>query len=108
MYVPGNYVRGSVTRPTRGDAVVTVYYKNFFGLKNVTLAAFHIGDFGPQRSGGRLLIGTTGGPGGNESATRPGSPNLHSHFELWKGRGYRPPGPGRDAARIALTPVICP
>lgn len=108
VYVPGNYVRGSVTPPTRSDAVVTVYYKEFFGVKDVTLAIFHVGDYGLQRTGDRLRIGSTGGPGGDESRSRPGSPNKHAHFELWRGRGYLKPGAGRDAARIALTPVICP
>lgn len=107
IYVPRNYV-GSPTGPTKGDAVTTFYYKKFFGMKKVTLAVFHVDDFGLQREGGRVRIGATGGPGGESSAFRPGSPNKHSHFELWKGHGYRPPGPGRDAARIPLTRVICP
>jgi YD repeat-containing protein len=105
IYVPGNYT-GRPTGPTKGDAIATFYYKNFFGMKNVTLAVFHVGNFGTERMpDGSVRIGTTGGPGGNT----PGSstPNLHSHFELWRGRGYRPPGAGRDAARIPLTPVIC-
>jgi hypothetical protein len=104
VFVPGNYI-GSPTGPTKGDAVTTFYYKNFFGMKNVTLAVFHVGDFGLERtSDGRVRIGTTGGPGGRSGGS---SPNLHAHFELWRGRGYRPPGAGRDAARIPLTPVIC-
>jgi hypothetical protein len=104
VYVPGNY-SGSPTGPTKGDAVTSFFYKDFFGMKNVTLAIFHVADFGLERmSDGRVRIGTTGGSGGNSGGT---TPNLHSHFELWQGRGYRPPGAGRDAARIPLTPVIC-
>ena len=105
IYVPGNYT-GQPTGPTKSDAVVTFFYKSFFfGVRIVTLAVFHVGNFGIERMvDGSVRIGSTGGPGGNTPGS---SPNLHAHFELWKGRGYRPPGAGRDAARIPLTPVIC-
>lgn len=49
-------------------------------LRNVTLAIYHVKNFGVQRMpDGRVRLGTTGGPGGND----PG--NLHSHFEIWNG-----------------------
>lgn len=99
IYVPGNYQRGSVTGPTRGDGVVTLYYPQ----SNATLAIFHVGGFGVRREGGRVTIGRTGGPGGGTAG------NLHSHFELWRGRtGFLPPGAKRDAARIPFTPAFCP
>ena len=105
VYVPGNY-QGQPTGPTRGDAVVTFYYPQLFGMKNVTLAVFHVADFGLQKVGDRVRIGRTGGPGGDSGGP---SPNRHAHFELWNGRtGFLPPGAKRDAARIPLTSVICP
>jgi RHS repeat-associated protein len=102
IYVPGNY-SGRPTGPTPTAGVVTFFYRTFFGRSNVTLAVFHVGNFRLRRQGGRLRIGTTGGPGGFEGG------NLHSHFELWEGNtGFLPPGDKRDAARIPLTPIICP
>ena len=105
IYVPGDY-QGRPTRPTPTDHVVTFYYPNFLGMKNVTLAVFHVGDFGLERVNDRVRVGRTGGPGGDSGGP---SPNRHAHFELWKGKtGFLPPGAKRDAARIPLTPVICP
>jgi hypothetical protein len=104
VYVPGNYVRGSMTGPSSGDGVVTLFYRQLGNMRNVTLAAFHVADFGVQREGGRVRIGTTGGPGGGAGGKR----NLHSHFELWKGNtGLLSPGRKRDAARVPFTSAFC-
>jgi RHS repeat-associated protein len=103
IYIPSNYVQGTITKPTKDDNIVTAYYKRFGTEKDVTLAIFHVADYGVRNVAGRLRIGTTGGLGGNSNGV-----NMHSHFELWRGRGYRPPGPSRDAARIPFTPVFCP
>ena len=102
VYIPSNYNRNSITKPTKDDNIVTAYYKNFGTEKNVTLAIFHVADFGVRSVANRTRIGTTGGLGGNSNGV-----NIHSHFELWRGRGYQPPGASRDRARIPFTPVFC-
>ncbi len=88
-----------------------INYAQLGNLSNVTLAIYHVGNFGVQRmQDGRVRIGTTGGPGGDESKFRPGSPNMHSHFEIWSGR-YRDvvDGPERFARRVyPFTSVFCP
>lgn len=93
-----------MTGPSSGDGVVTLFYRELGNMRNVTLAVFHVADFGVQREGGRVRIGTTGGSGGGAGGTR----NLHSHFELWKGNTrLLSPGRKRDAARVPFTPAFC-
>ena len=80
IYVPGNY-QGQPTRPSPTAGVVLINYAQLGDLSNVTLAIYHVGNFGVQRMpDGRVRIGTTGGPGGSDAG------NFHSHFEIWNGR----------------------
>lgn len=72
--------------PTRNDAVITFYYPTFFGMKNVTLAVFHLGDFGFRRVEDRVRIGRTGGPGGDTGGP---SPNRHAHLDWTTNAGVR-------------------
>jgi hypothetical protein len=109
VYVPAGFDPRSVTGPTLGDAIVTLYYPSV----DFTLAMFHVGNFGikstDRNEAGSIRIGTTGGPGGSSADIDPSRPNLHSHFELWNGRaGYLPPGESRNAARIPFTFAYCP
>jgi hypothetical protein len=101
LYVPVGS-KGQPTSPTKTDAIVTLYYPHLWGLTNITLAVFHVGDFAVKPAGNRIQIGTIGGPGGNT----PGY--MHSHIEVWSGRtGYLPPGDKRDAARMSFSQVFC-
>jgi len=104
IYVPGNF-QGQPTRPSAGAGVVLINYAQLGNLPNVTLAIYHVGNFGVQRMpDGRVRIGTTGGPGGRDAG------NLHSHFEIWNGR-YRDvvEGRARFARRLyPFTSTFCP
>ncbi|HEX7313995.1 MAG TPA: RHS repeat-associated core domain-containing protein, partial [Pyrinomonadaceae bacterium] len=107
ILVPGNY-EGQPTPPTVGANVVLIYYPVLGKQKNVTLAIFHVANFNPQRVGTRVRIGTTGGKGGDETVFRPGRPNKHAHFEVWRGRhaAVLADGPRRDAVRIPFYRVF--
>jgi len=103
IYVPGNY-RGQPSRPTPTAGVVLIYYPQLGSLSNVTLAIYHVGNFGVIRDGDRVRIGTTGGPGGGIVG------NLHAHFEIWNGRHTDVvDGPERFARRVyPFTSTFCP
>jgi YD repeat-containing protein len=105
VFVPQGFDPKTVSGPTRGDGVVTIYNATL----DVTVAAFHVKNFGVTvTKSGSIRLGTTGGPGGDSSRWDPSKPNLHSHFEAWKGRtGYLPPGDKRNAARIPFVSVFC-
>jgi hypothetical protein len=81
IYIPNGFELHTITGPTEKDAVYTFYYPELMGQKGITLAVFHVRNFGLRREGDRWRIGTTGGPGGDSPYYR------HSHFELHKGRG---------------------
>jgi len=101
LYVPSGF-KGQPTPPTKTDGIVTLYYPQLWGMKNITLAVFHVGNFAVKPAGDRVQIGTIGGPGGNTSGY------VHSHVEVWNGRtGYLPPGDKRDAARMSFSKVFC-
>jgi hypothetical protein len=103
IYVPGNY-RDQPTRPSPTAGVVLIYYPQLASLSNVTLAIYHVGNFGVTRDGDRVRIGTTGGPGGRSAG------NLHAHFEIWNGRHSDVvDGPARIARRVyPFTSTFCP
>jgi hypothetical protein len=48
LYVPGNF--SSYTPPSGNDAVATFFYRQLGNQQNVTLAVFHVGNFGIQRN----------------------------------------------------------
>lgn len=103
IFVPAGY-QGQPTRPTPNGGVVLINYAHLGNLNNVTLAIYHVGNFGVQPAGDRVRIGTTGGPGGADAG------NFHSHFEIWNGK-YRNvvDGPERFARRVyPFTSVFCP
>jgi hypothetical protein len=103
IFVPAGY-QGQPTRPSPTARVVLINYAHLGNLNNVTLAIYHVGNFGVQPAGDRVRIGTTGGPGGADSG------DFHSHFELWNGR-YKDvvDGPERFARRVyPFTSVFCP
>jgi len=108
VFVPANYDPRTVSGPTLNDNIVTFYYERLGAETNVTLAVFHVGNYKLSNDGKRTRIGTTGGLGGDSSQSNPKSPNRHVHFELWRGRGFKPPGRKRDEARIPFVPVFCP
>jgi hypothetical protein len=61
VLVPKGFNPRTVTGPTRDDAVVTIYNAEL----NITVAAFHVQNFGVTvTKGGAIRLGTTGGPGG--------------------------------------------
>jgi YD repeat-containing protein len=71
---------GSV-KPGIENTADLLYYSQLGNLRNVTLLIVHVNRVRPVVSGGRILLGTTGGPGGD---TPGGTP--HAHFELLPGR----------------------
>lgn len=98
VFFPKGFDRKTVTGPTPRDAVVTMYNRNL----DVTVAAFHVKDFRiTVTREGSIRVGTTGGRGADSSNKDPTKPNLHSHFEAWRGRtGFLEGGADRNAARI--------
>jgi hypothetical protein len=76
VFVPQGFDRKTVTGPTRGDAVVTIYNATL----NVTVAAFHVKNFGVTvTKSGSVRLGTTGGPGGDSSRWDP-SKQIYIHI----------------------------
>ena len=104
LYVPGNFT--SYTAPSGRDAVATFHYRQLGGHSNVTLAVFHVANFGIQRNNtnnaGSVRIGTSGGSGGDTVGYR------HSHLELHRGRGLPPTMAGRNRTRLNFRRVFCP
>jgi hypothetical protein len=58
---------------------MTFYYPRLGNLTDVTLAVFHIADFQMTNEGGRVRIGSIGGPGGSSASYK------HSHIEFYRG-----------------------
>jgi hypothetical protein len=81
IYIPDGFDLNSVKGPTEKDAVYTFYYPELMGQKNITIAVFHVANFGLRHEGNRWRIGTTGGPGGDTPFYR------HSHLEVHRGKG---------------------
>jgi RHS repeat-associated protein len=102
LYVPGNF--DSYTRPSGNDAVATFHYAQLGNQTNVTLAVYHVANFGIQRNNrneaGSVRIGMSGGPGGQDFGYR------HSHLEVHSGRGL-PPFDGRNRTRQFFSRVFC-
>lgn len=93
LYVPAGFTSRSA-HPSPTDAVMTFYYPKLGNLTDVTLAVFHVADFEINDEGGRVRIGSIGGPGGASPIYK------HSHIEFYRGNTGLPPLPARAALRI--------
>lgn len=93
LYVPAGFTSHSDT-PTPTDAAITFYYPRLGSLTNVTLAVFHVANFGLRNEGGRVRIGNIGGPGGSAA------PYRHSHIEFYRGNTGLPAAAQREFLRI--------
>ena len=93
IYVPPGFTTHT-DKPTPTDAVVTFYYPRLGNLTDVTLAVFHVKNFRLTDEGGRVHIGSIGGPGGSISSYR------HSHLEFYRGNTGLPPLAARVQLRI--------
>jgi hypothetical protein len=93
IYIPPGFTAHSDI-PTPTDAAVTFYYPRLGKLTNVTLAVFHVADFGLRNEAGRVRIGNIGGPGGSAV------PYRHCHIEFYRGNTGLPASEARQALRI--------
>jgi len=72
---PVGFTSHSAT-PTPTDEAITFYYPRLGNLSEVTLVVFHVANFHLSTEGGRVRIGTIGGPGGSNPGYK------HSHIEF--------------------------
>ena len=93
IYVPPGFTTHSGP-PTPTDAAVTFYYPRLGNFKDVTLAVFHVANFGFSYEGDRVCIGNIGGRGGSISTYR------HSHLEVYHGDTGLPSLAKREILRI--------
>jgi len=93
LYVPLGFISNS-DEPTPTDAAVTFYYPKLGNLTDVTLAVFHVSNFHLSYEGGRVRIGSIGGPGGSIDSYR------HAHIEFYRGNTGLPPASSRVKLRI--------
>ena len=93
LYIPVGFVSHSGP-PSPTDAVVTFYYPRLGTLTDVTLAVFHVADFQISNEGGRVRIGSLGGPGGSSALYK------HSHIEFYRGNTGLPTLAARPGLRI--------
>ena len=93
VYIPMGF-RAHSDQPSPTDAVMTFYYPRLGNLTDVTLAVFHVKNFRLSYEGGRVHIGSIGGPGGSIACYR------HSHLEFYRGNTGLPPLAARVALRI--------
>jgi hypothetical protein len=93
LYIPAGFTSHSGA-PTPTDAAVTFYYPRLGNLTNITIAVFHIANFGIRYEGGRVRIGNIGGPGGSAA------PYKHSHIEFYRGNSGLPSSSQRPSLRI--------
>jgi len=93
LYVPLGFISNS-NEPTPTDAAVTFYYPTLGNLTDVTIAVFHVSNFGLTHEAGRVRIGTIGGPGGSVGSYR------HAHIEFYRGNTGLPTASSRVKLRI--------
>ena len=93
LYVPMGFISNS-SEPTPTDAAVTFYYPKLGDLTDVTLAVFHVSNFHLSPEGGRMRIGSIGGPGGSIGSYR------HAHLEFYRGNTGLPSTSSRVKLRI--------
>jgi YD repeat-containing protein len=101
LYVPPGFTSHTST-PTPSDAAITFYYPRLGRLTNVTLAVFHVADFGIRNENGRVRIGNIGGRGGSYAQYR------HSHIEFYRGQTGLPSSARRASLRINPSDVFAP
>lgn len=99
LYAPAGFTSHS-DEPSPTDAVVTFYYPRLGNLTDVTLAVFHVSDFGISYEGERVRIGNIGGPGGSATSYK------HSHIEFYKGNTGLPTAAARLHLRIDPSAVF--
>jgi hypothetical protein len=93
LYVPLGFISNS-SEPTPTDAAVTFYYPKLGNLTDATLAVFHVANFHLSYEGGRVRIGSIGGPGGSIGSYR------HAHIEFYRGNTGLPSASSRVKLRI--------
>lgn len=93
IYVPDGFTTHS-NEPSPTDAAVLFYYPRLGNLTSVTIAVFHVADFGISYHGGRVRIGNIGGPGGSSALYK------HSHIEFYRGNTPLPSASARPSLRI--------
>ena len=93
LYVPMGFISNS-SEPTPTDAAVTFYYPKLGDLTDVTLVVFHVSNFHLSSEGGRMRIGSIGGPGGSIGSYR------HAHIEFYRGNTGLPSTSSRVKLRI--------
>ena len=99
LYVPSGFTSHSAS-PTPTDGAVTFFYPKLGNYSNVTLAVFHIANFSISKEGGRIRIGTVGGPGGSYAFYK------HSHIEFYRGNTGLASATARQRLRIDPTAVF--
>ena len=93
LYVPLGFTSNS-SEPTPTDAAVTFYYPKLGDLTDLTVAVFHVANFHLSSEGGRMRIGSIGGPGGSIVSYR------HAHIEFYRGNTGLPSTSSRVKLRI--------
>jgi hypothetical protein len=93
LYVPSGFTIHSA-QPSPTDAALTFYYPKLGSLPCVTIAVFHVADFRISYEGGRVRIGSLGGPGGSSPLYK------HSHIEFYRGNTGLPSRAARDGLGI--------
>jgi hypothetical protein len=101
IYLPFGFTSHSV-EPTPVDAAVTFYYPQLGELKDVTIAIFHVRNFGISQEGNRVRIGEIGGPGGSSPQYK------HAHIEFYKGDTGLPAPALRPILRITPNTIFNP
>ena len=102
VYVPLGGERRDLGEDPDGNPIDLIYYKQLGSLRNVTLAIVHIDRLPSQQVGGRMLVGKTGGMGGD------GPTDRHVHLELLQGNRKTFPKPRfRRAWQLPLS-SLCP
>jgi hypothetical protein len=99
IYVPSGFTSHSITT-THTDAAVIFYYPRLGNLTDVTLAVFHVANFGLSYEGERVRIGSTGGRGGSIACYR------HAHLEIYRGDTGLPSSASRQRLRIDVTTLF--
>ncbi len=99
LYIPAGFTSHS-GQPSPTDAAMTFYYPRLGNLTDVTLAVFHVADFQISNEGGRVRIGSIGGPGGSSVLYK------HSHIEFYRGNTGLPPLGARAGLRIEPATVF--
>jgi hypothetical protein len=101
IYIPLGFTSHGV-EPTPVDAAVTFYYPQLGELKDITIAVFHVRNFGLSQEGNRVRIGDIGGPGGSSPEYK------HAHIEFYQGNTGLPTTARRQALRIPPNNIFKP